>query len=325
MNKPEPRAVRGPGLEAVDLRVRVRVPAKVNLSLRVAARGSDGYHQLATVFQALALFDRLAAERRSDGAITVTTHGRHADRVDDDHTNLAVRAATTLRERFGTPRLGAHLQIDKTIPVAGGMAGGSADAAAALLACSVLWDLDAGPDELLQLGAELGSDVPFGLIGGTALGLGHGGAVMPALARGGYHWVLALSDRGLSTPSVYARFDDQVAAGEVVPLAPDDRSACRALLDALAGGDVSKVAPLLVNDLQEAACLLRPELREVLSAGVSAGALRGIVSGSGPTCAFLCATQADALMVATVLNSLDQVDDTLCVTSPAPGAQIIVS
>lgn len=313
------------GLGAVDLRVRVRVPAKVNLALRVAARGDDGYHQLATVFQAVALFDELTAERRRDDAITVTTRGLHAHRVDDDPTNLAVRAAVALRHHFGTTDLGVHLSIDKSIPVAGGMAGGSADAAASLLACSVLWDLDTTPDDLVQLAADIGSDVPFELVGGTALGRGRGGDVMPALARGNYHWVLALSDRGLSTPSVYACFDEQVDAGKVVPLRPDDPDACTALLDALASGDAARVAPLLGNDLQEAACQLRPELREVLAAGTAAGALAGIVSGSGPTCAFLCASQPDAYLVQTVLRSLEQVDETLCVTSPAPGAQLVVS
>ena len=309
------------GLGAVDLRVRVRVPAKVNLALRVAARGDDGYHQLATVFQAVALFDELTAERRRDDAITVTTRGLHAHRVDDDPTNLAVRAAVALRHHFGTADLGVHLSIDKSIPVAGGMAGGSAS----LLACSVMWDLDTTPDDLVQLAADIGSDVPFELVGGTALGRGRGGDVMPALARGNYHWVLALSDRGLSTPSVYACFDEQVDAGKVVPLRPDDPDACTALLDALASGDAARVAPLLGNDLQEAACQLRPELREVLAAGTAAGALAGIVSGSGPTCAFLCASQPDAYLVQTVLRSLEQVDETLCVTSPAPGAQLVVS
>ncbi len=308
-----------------DERVRVRVPAKVNLSLRVAARGSDGFHRLATVFQALDLFDELCAEPRHDGRITVQTSGDQAHLVGDDASNLAVKAAVALREQFGQPALGVDLVIDKHIPVAGGMAGGSADAAAALLACSVMWDLDTGPDELAALGAQLGSDVPFALMGGTALGLGRGSDVMPALTRGNYHWALALSDEGLSTPAVYNCFDEQLASGRRQAWDPEDLDAPVPLLNALANGDPGEVAKLLVNDLQAAACELRPDLAATLASGLAAGALGALVSGSGPTCAFLCASGPEARVVEHAVGELAQVSRALYVTSPAPGAQLITA
>lgn len=302
--------------------VRVRVPAKVNLALRVARRGEDGFHQLATVFQAVELFDQVTAQRRSDTKIQVRTSGLHADRVADDHTNLAVRAAAALRDRFGTPDLGVSLSIEKSIPVAGGMAGGSADAAGALLACSTLWQLSVSNDELYELGAELGSDIPFALLGGTALGLGRGTDVTPVLTGENYYWVLALSHRGLSTPSVYQHFDQLVGQALLSPSDVNDPSLSKPVIDALTSGQATQLAAVLVNDLQEPACQLRPELREVLAAGTRAGALAGIVSGSGPSCAFLCASPASSQQLAASLAELEQVSSTLCVRAPASGAQL---
>lgn len=313
----------GAGLSGADTRVKVRVPAKINLSLRLAARGSDGYHPVSTVFHAVSLFDEVVAERRESGLVDVHTHGGQADRVDDDTTNLAVRAALLLRAERGNPGLGVHLDITKAIPVAGGMAGGSADAAAALLACSVLWDLDTTPDDLHELAGRLGSDVPFALLGGTAIGHGRGEQLVPALTRGSYQWVLAAAPRGLSTPEVFARFDEQVAAAVVVPMSPSGAEPPRELLNALAGGDTEGVAQHLGNDLQEAACELYPSLRRTLEVGTLAGASAGVVSGSGPTCAFLCATQTDARNVQAALAALEQVQEVHRVTGPVPGAQLV--
>ncbi|SER72226.1 4-diphosphocytidyl-2-C-methyl-D-erythritol kinase [Propionibacterium cyclohexanicum] len=313
----------GPGLSAEDTRVKVRVPAKVNLSLRLAPRDDDGYHPVSTVFQAVSLFDEVVAERRTGGLVDVFMHGGQADRVSDDTTNLAVRAALLLRAERGDPELGVHLDITKAIPVAGGMAGGSADAAASLLACSVLWDLDTTPDDLHELASRLGSDVPFALLGGTAIGHGRGEQLVPALTRGSYQWVLAVAPEGLSTPSVFAHFDAQLARGAVSPMPSAGAEPPRELLNALSGGDAESVAAHLGNDLQEAACELYPPLRRTLDIGTQAGALAAIVSGSGPTCAFLCANQADARNVEAVLLGLDQVLEVHRVSGPVPGAQLV--
>ncbi|MFZ2624977.1 MAG: 4-(cytidine 5'-diphospho)-2-C-methyl-D-erythritol kinase [Propionibacterium sp.] len=313
----------GAGLSAADTRVKVRVPAKINLCLRLAARGSDGYHPVSTVFHAVSLLDEIVAERREDGLVDVYTHGGQADGVSDDATNLAVRAAVLLRAERGRPELGVHLDITKAIPVAGGMAGGSADAAGALLACSVLWDLDTTPDDLHELAARIGSDVPFALLGGTAIGHGRGEQLVPALTRGSYQWVLAVAPHGLSTPEVFARFDEQVAGGAVDPMSSVVTEPPRALLNALSGGDAEGVAANLSNDLQEAACELYPSLRRTLEVGRVAGALAGLVSGSGPTCVFLCASQTDARNVEAALAGLEQVHEVRRVTGPVPGAQLV--
>ncbi|WP_130864855.1 4-(cytidine 5'-diphospho)-2-C-methyl-D-erythritol kinase [Acidipropionibacterium timonense] len=295
--------------------VTVRVAAKVNLALGAGPLAEDGYHPLATVFEAIGLHDVVTATDREDDLITITVTGADADLVPADGTNLAVRAAQLLRSSWGHPGLGADLRIDKTIPVAGGMAGGSADAAGALLACSVLWDLDTSPDDLHDVAARLGSDVPFCLTGGVALGRGHGDQLVPVISRGTHVWVLATSTVGLSTPAVYRRFDDlAVDGGDIVPTE---------LISALARGRIDEVAGLLRNDLQAAAVDLRPELGEVLEVGVQAGALAAQVCGSGPTCAFLVADETTARTVAQGLAELDQVRTTRIARGPVAGAQLL--
>jgi 4-diphosphocytidyl-2-C-methyl-D-erythritol kinase len=220
--------------------------------------------------------------------------------------------------------LGALLAIKKSIPVAGGLAGGSADGAAALLACAVLWDLDVGLEELSLLAAELGSDVPFALLGGTALGSGRGEHVVPVLARGGYHWVLAFGHHGLSTPAVYRRHDELGArkarlrgsgglAFEVPP----------ALMNALRRGDPAAVGAALANDLQPAAVDLQPRLRQVLEAGLEYGAVGALVSGSGPTCAFLAASEAAAVDLSVALSADGQCRAVRRATGPVTGARVI--
>jgi 4-diphosphocytidyl-2-C-methyl-D-erythritol kinase len=216
------------------------------------------------------------------------------------------------------------LSIKKAIPVAGGLAGGSADAAAALLACAVLWDLDVGSDELTPLAAELGSDVPFALLGGTALGSGRGEHVVPVLARGGYHWVLAFGHHGLSTPAVYRRHDELGArkaglrgrGGPAFEVPP-------ALMNALRSGDPVALGAALVNDLQPAALDLQPRLRQVLEAGLEHGAVGALVSGSGPTCAFLAANEAAAVDLSVALSADGQCRAVRRATGPVTGARVI--
>ncbi|GED97035.1 4-(cytidine 5'-diphospho)-2-C-methyl-D-erythritol kinase [Gordonia crocea] len=294
--------------------VTVRAAAKINLHLGVGAARPDGYHELTTVFQAVSLFDEVTV--RPAGAVSVVTRGEGADQVPDDPAqNLAARAAVRV-----APDSPVAIEIDKAIPVAGGMAGGSADAAAALLACSRLFDVGWGGEELVAAAADLGSDVPFALHGGTALGTGRGERLSPVLSRGEYHWVLAIAKTGLSTPTVFAELDRLRAKDGV-----DDESSPPPdeLLRALASGDVERVASLLHNDLQPAALSLQPTLRRTLRAGADAGALAGVVSGSGPTCAFLCGDEESAVRVAAELAGGGVAKAVRTARGPVPGARVI--
>ncbi|MFD2121671.1 4-(cytidine 5'-diphospho)-2-C-methyl-D-erythritol kinase [Streptomyces cirratus] len=294
--------------------VTVRVPAKVNVRLAVGAARSDGFHDLANVFLAVSLYDEVTAAP-ADG-LTVTCEGPDADQVPLDRSNLAARAAEILAERSGLAP-SVHLHIAKNIPVAGGMAGGSADGAAALLACDRLWGLDTPRAQLLDICAELGSDVPFSLVGGAALGTGRGEVLTPVPA-GTFHWVFAVADGGLSTPAVFREFDRLTAGREVpAPQASPD------LLAALASGDADALAATLANDLQPAALSLRPALADTLAAGTGAGALAALVSGSGPTTAFLVRDAASAAAVAAALEASGTCRATRVADGPAPGATVV--
>ncbi|MFE5880862.1 4-(cytidine 5'-diphospho)-2-C-methyl-D-erythritol kinase [Streptomyces hydrogenans] len=293
--------------------VTVRVPAKVNVQLAVGPARPDGFHDLANVFLAVSLYDEVTATPAD--TLTITCEGPDADRVPLDRTNLAARAAELLAARHGlSPDV--HLHIRKAIPVAGGMAGGSADGAAALLACDALWGLDSPREALLEICAELGSDVPFSLVGGAALGVGRGERLTGLSVAGPFHWVFAVADGGLSTPAVYAEFDR---------LTPDAAppAASPALLDALSTGDTTALAATLVNDLQPAAVSLRPSLAATLRAGLDAGALAALVSGSGPTTAFLVKDPDAATAVAEALRASGTCRTTHTATSPAPGATLL--
>ena len=299
--------------------VRVRVSGKINLALRVGAVRPSGYHPLATVFQAVSLFDEVGVRWDEPGRFTVSIIGDQADLVPADGSNLAVRAAKLLADHYGPHRFGAEITIRKTIPVAGGMAGGSANAAGALLACSVLWDLDTPPDELRALGAKLGADVPFQLMGGTALGTGRGDELVPVLSRGTYHWVLALSEDELSTPAVFRRFD------ELNPAAPSELPMPTEVMNALVSGDANALGGVLVNDLGPAAASLRSSLVRTLEVGRELGALGAIVSGAGPTCAFLAANEAAAVDLSVQLSSEGLCRAVRRVTGPVPGARLITT
>ncbi|MFE7130323.1 4-(cytidine 5'-diphospho)-2-C-methyl-D-erythritol kinase [Streptomyces sp. NPDC057638] len=296
-------------------KITVRVPAKVNVQLAVGAARPDGFHDLANVFLAVSLFDEVTVAPAA--ALTVTCEGTDADRVPLDPTNLAARAATLLAERHGrTPDV--HIHIAKHIPVAGGMAGGSADGAGALLACDALWGLGSTREELLDLCAELGSDVPFSLVGGAALGVGRGERLTTLETGGPFHWVFAVADGGLSTPAVYGEFD-RLTEGTDVP----EPTASPALLDALRTGDPHALAAALTNDLQPAALSLRPALADTLAAGTTAGALAALVSGSGPTTAFLTSSADSAHQVAEALLASGTCRATHVATGPAPGATLL--
>ncbi|MET8515205.1 4-(cytidine 5'-diphospho)-2-C-methyl-D-erythritol kinase [Streptomyces sp. NPDC005077] len=295
--------------------VTVRVPAKVNVQLAVGAPRPDGFHDLANVFLAVGLYDEVKVTPAD--ALSVTCSGPDAAQVPLDAGNLAARAAIALADRHGiSPDV--HIHISKDIPVAGGMAGGSADAAAALVACDALWATGATRDELLAICAELGSDVPFSLVGGAALGIGRGEQLTPIDVGGTFHWVFAVADGGLSTPAVYGEFD-RLTAGTDVP-APE---ASPALLDALRTGSADVLAKALSNDLQPAALSLRPSLADTLAAGTGAGALAALVSGSGPTTAFLAADAEAAGKIADTLRTSGTCRTARVAVSPAPGATIV--
>jgi len=295
--------------------VTARVPAKVNLELMVGPRRPDGFHHLATVFQAVGLYDDVSVESADDWGVTVT--GPYADQVPTDESNLAMRAARLLASETGIDAP-VHITIDKDIPVAGGMAGGSADAAGALVACDALWGLGSSKAGLEELGAELGSDVPFALTGGTAMGSGRGDRLAPVLGRGHYHWVFALGEVGLSTPTVYAECDRLRATMRVpepVPSAP--------MMTALRSGDAAALGRALSNDLQPAAISLQPRLDEVLRTGIEYGALGGIVSGSGPTVAFLVADTERGLDLAVALTASGTVSVVKRAVGPVAGAHVV--
>jgi 4-diphosphocytidyl-2-C-methyl-D-erythritol kinase len=290
-------------------------PAKINLALAVGERRSDGYHPLHTVYQAVDLCDELRAAPRDDTDITFAISSGANEDIPLDERNLAVRAAVALRTHAGI-ETGVSMTLRKVIPVGGGMAGGSTDAAAALVACDALWELGTPRDQLMALAAELGSDVPFCLVGGTALGTGRGEQVSPVLARGTYHWVLGCSERGLATPEVFAERDRIAGSVGGAPEVPAE------LMSALVSGEAASLGAALHNDLQEAALSLRPELRAGLAIGTECGALGAVVSGSGPTLAFLASGPEHAMDLATALAGAQVCDDVLRAMGPVPGARI---
>ncbi len=295
--------------------VTVRVPAKVNLELLVGAPREDGYHPLATVYHAVSLYDEVTVTASDDWGVGVSGPQSLGVPVDED--NLALKAARMLAE-IGAVEDPVHVSIRKDIPVMGGMAGGSADAAAALVACDRLWGLALPRNELEKIAAELGSDVPFLLSGGTSMGSGRGEVLAPVLARGSFHWVFALSETGLSTPAVYAECD-RLRGDAVVK----DPSPSPQMMLALRSGDPRALGEALQNDLQAAAISLMPALGDVLDAGLEFGALGGVVSGSGPTVAFVVEDNESALDLAVSLTASGAVQDVRRATGPAHGAHEI--
>lgn len=300
--------------------VHVRAPGKINVYLGVGARSDDGYHSLATVFQAVSLYEDVYASLADDFALEVAGDV-DVSGVPLDDRNLAMRAAKLLAQTAGVTT-GVHLRIRKGVPVAGGMGGGSADAAAALVACDALWGTDLGPRGLHDLAARLGADVPFALHGGTAVGTGRGDALTPALARGRFDWVLVLSNQGLSTPEVYGRLDRMRMHGDALADDPTELlEVPAAVLQALLAGDARDLAPVMLNDLEAAAVADRADLELALAAGVRMGALTGIVSGSGPTIAFLAEGPEAARSLQDELKATGR--EALHVHGPVPGARII--
>ncbi|MFG1921116.1 4-(cytidine 5'-diphospho)-2-C-methyl-D-erythritol kinase [Cryptosporangium sp. NPDC048952] len=290
--------------------VRVRVPAKINLHLGVGPLRDDNFHDLATVFHAVSLYDELTLECGPPGIRLILESPD--ENVPTDERNLAVRALKLLAEHANIEPA-VTVRLRKGIPVAGGMAGGSADAAAALIAGDALWHLATPPEKLHELAAQLGSDVPFALHGGDALGTGRGEHLTPLTHPYQRHWVFVTAHEGLSTPAVYAQSDRLRKTTEASDPA--------AVIKALDEPDPQALADALCNDLQEATLNLRPELHEVINAGEAAGALKGIVSGSGPTCAFLVRDAEHARRVAENLKNYP----TTTAFGSVDGAQLVTN
>jgi 4-diphosphocytidyl-2-C-methyl-D-erythritol kinase len=296
------------------------VPAKVNLQLSVGPLGSDGFHEVTTVFQAISLFDDVTVATAPDGGgINISISGQTSSGVPVDSSNLAVKAAELMIKNYDLPS-DLIIKLKKEIPVAGGMAGGSADAAGVIVGLDSLFELGLSRDEMEIVGSKIGSDVPFSICGGVAIGTGRGDQITPALSKGSYNWVLALSGQGLSTPSVYQECD-RLREGLSIsaPLVSEP------LMQALRAGDAKALGKALTNELQPAACSLRPALRLVLDVGIDYGALGGIVSGSGPTVAFLVSDDEHAMDLTVALSASGVVSSVVRATGPAHGARIIES
>ncbi|ROS51043.1 4-(cytidine 5'-diphospho)-2-C-methyl-D-erythritol kinase [Frigoribacterium sp. PhB118] len=301
--------------------VHTRAPGKINVFLAVGDLQDDGYHDLATAYQAVSLYEDVRARRADDFTVSVTG-GPSIDvsGVPTDGANLAIKAARLLAETTGYTG-GVALTVDKAVPVAGGMGGGSADAAATLLACDTLWGTGVGRDELLRLSARLGADVPFAFAGGTAIGTGRGDELSPALAKGQFQWVLAVADVGLSTPRVYDELDAHRLRhqGEIRSVRHPVVDA--GVLQALRAGDPGMLADAMHNDLQAPALHLQPGLADVLELGEGNGALAGIVSGSGPTVAFLAPDLDGALELQIALSAARLT--VVRATGPVHGARVV--
>ena len=293
----------------------VRVPGKINLQLSVGQLAKDGYHELATVFQSVSLYDEVTLKLIDSDEIIVNAQGKTG--VPEGKDNLAYQAVDLMRKKFEV-KDGIEIKIKKEIPIAGGMAGGSANAGAAIVGFDSLFSLGLSRNEMELLGSELGADVPFTISGGTAIGTGRGDRITPVLSRGNYFWVLALSSSGLSTPAVYNECDRLREGLDIAAPHVSDE-----LVQALSRGDATALGKVLVNDLQPAACSLKPALRLILDVGLDYGALGGIVSGSGPTVAFLAESEDHALDLVVALTSSGVVGNVLRAQGPVPGARVI--
>lgn len=300
--------------------VHVKAPGKINVFLKVGSIADDGYHDVAIAYQAVSLYEDIRVTEADDFSVEVSG-SVELSRVPIDGGNIAIKAARLLAGKTGYAG-GTHIQIEKHVPVTGGMGGGSADAAATLLACDTLWGTELPREDMLELARKLGADVPFAFTGGTAIGTGRGDELSPALAQGSFSWVLALADFGLPTPAVYRELDmhrkrhaQDIFPADPRPVVDTD------VLQALRAGDPHMLAAAMHNDLQAPALHLEPSLTTVLELGEQNGALAGIVSGSGPTVAFLAADTDSALELQVALSASRL--NVVRATGPVHGARIV--
>jgi 4-diphosphocytidyl-2-C-methyl-D-erythritol kinase len=301
----------------IGQQVTARAPAKINIQLAVGPRGSDGFHSVATVYQAVSLFDEVTITSVQGGSgMTLEITGEEAAGLAPNEDNLAALAVKSLAKKIKVSP-DCHVRINKAIPIAAGLAGGSADAAAALVAANSLWGNPLARDQLAAIAATLGSDVPFSLQGGTAVGHGRGDKLTPTLCRGEFAWVLAFADGTISTPEAYSDLDTLRAGESITPPAIDER-----VLVALASGDAEGLGAVLANDLQAPAIRKRPGLAVLLDYGMNEGALGALVSGSGPTCIFLARDNDHAIDLAVRLSGGAVCRTVRRVTGPVPGARV---
>jgi 4-diphosphocytidyl-2-C-methyl-D-erythritol kinase len=295
-------------------------PGKTNLFFAVGPLQADGFHEVASVYLALDLREEVTVTPAEAWSVSVTGNVSvdQLASVPTGSDNLVVKAAHLVAKLAGSDAQPVAFAIDKHVPVAGGMGGGSADAAAALVAINALWCT--GIESRLHESVELGADVPFAVSGGIAVGLGRGEKLTPIKSVPDLHLVLVTSNEGLSTPAVYKRLDELRAAQGIDPTKAPAAEVTDELLDALQSGNPAKIAVLLKNDLQAAALDLRPDLKNTISDGLAAGAITGFVSGSGPTIAFLVADANSADEIAQKLHARGH--DAIATSGPAAGAFI---
>lgn len=299
--------------------VTATAPGKINVCLRVGPLRDDGYHDVATIYQAVSLVEEVTVTE-ADGFTASFSGPIDTSHLKVDESNLVIRAARAVADAANYDG-GADIRVVKRLPIAGGMAGGSADAAATLVAVDALWKTNLGASRLNDIAATLGSDIPFALHGGTALGVGRGEILTPVLAKGVFHWVVVVNEGGLSTPEVFRQLDRHREAHSIdIETVAVDPTVDAELLQALRTGDAAALAEYLRNDLQAAALQLKPQLGQTLEFGETHGALAGIVSGSGPTIALLVEDEdaADHLVAAFTADG----KRAMPVTSPAPGARL---
>ena len=288
------------------MRITARAQAKINWSLDVCAGRDDGYHEVEMIMQSIDLADIVTLED-AENIIVETDLAELAD----DRTNLAYRAAELLRDTYGKGR-GAHIRIEKKIPLAAGLAGGSSDAAAVLLGLNELWKLGLDIDKLTALGARLGSDVPFCMIGGTMLAKGRGEVLARVPSLGEYPLVLVKPPLGVSTAAAYGGYRAENV--ETHPTA--DR-----MIRAIESGNITRVYEAMGNVLETVTIPLRPEIDEIKRALVEAGADKAMMSGSGPTVFAFAKSAQDAKRIADTMKQKYSTY-TICTTATCQGEEI---
>lgn len=280
--------------------------AKINLTLDILGKRDDGYHEVEMIMQSIDLADIVTLEEADD--IIVETD---LAELADDRTNLAYRAADLLRDTYGVKR-GAHIRIEKKIPLAAGLAGGSSDAATVLLGLNELWGLGLDMDELTALGARLGSDVPFCMIGGTMLATGRGEVLAKVPSLGAYPLVLVKPPLGVSTAAAYGGY-----RAENVKMHPT----CDRMTDAIASGDITRVYEAMGNVLETVTIPLRPEIAEIKQALIDAGVDKAMMSGSGPTVFAFVKTAEDGERIADIMRTKYSTY-TICTTATCQGEEL---
>jgi len=298
------------------LSVTVRAPAKINLYLGVGRVRPDGFHPLETLYQAISLYDDVTVTSADEWSVLTVSDDPHVDLagVPDDDDNIAIRAGKALVAHHDVDRAAA-IEIRKGIPVAGGMAGGSADAAGTLLALDRLWELGTTDEDLLALAAGLGSDVPFALVGGTAHGTGRGEIVTPVEDNGSWWWVVVFNEIGLPTPTVYAAFD----VGEY---AEDEIGIDELRYKMLREAEPDTMAVLVRNDLEDPAFDLRKDLERTTEQILTCGATTALLSGSGPTLLGAARDAAHAREIAAALAELGH-ENVMVANGPVAGAHVV--